>query len=42
MDALIRLGQLLHGFFRPYDKQKPQVADVIFTEDVPKNLDGKA
>jgi len=42
MDALIRLGQLLHGFFRPYDKQKPQVADVTFTEDVPKNLDGKA
>ena len=42
MDALIRLGQLLHGYFRPYDKQKPQVADVTFTEDAPKGVDGNA
>jgi|TARA_Y100000310_G_scaffold283502_1_gene305521 hypothetical protein len=39
MDALIRLGQLLHGYFRPYDKQKPQVADVTFTEDSPIKSD---
>ena len=40
MDALIRLGQLLHGFFRPYDKQKSQIADVTFTEQAPpKNND---
>lgn len=39
MDALIRLGQLLHGYFRPYDKQKNQVADVTFSEAPP--IDGK-
>ena len=42
MDALIRLGQLLHGFFRPYDKQKAQVADVTFNEDAPKSVDGNS
>jgi len=35
MDALIRLGQLLHGFFRPHDSQKAQIADVTFNEQVP-------
>ena len=42
MDALIRLGQLLHGFFRPYDKQKVQVADVNFTEKAPPKPNGEA
>jgi len=32
LDALVRLGQLIHGFWRPYDKPQSQVADVTFTE----------
>lgn len=41
LEALVRLGQLLHNFWKPYDKQQPQVADVSFNEKMAKPKERK-
>lgn len=41
LEALVRLGQLLHNFWKPYDKTQPTVADVNFNEKLARPKERK-